>query len=193
RITGFSLDKRVHEIELFQGYPPAAAARKFKYEIFRPDTRTLRCEDHDLREIEVIDARHIRLTLSSGKAAGPERIGDQVVIGAEYAPHGSAAHAVVCDDSVNVRLEDIDLFASSCFGFLENNCDGSVYLRCRIDRRPPASDPVKRADPRLRSLNADAYHSKHAIKGPSYIECTARFMGDDCINICGDYHMITSS
>jgi parallel beta-helix repeat protein len=89
-------------------------------------------------------------------------------------------------------LENIDLFASNCFGFLEYNCDGSVYLRCRIDRRSPDEDFVKR-EPRLRSLDADAYHSKHAIKGPSYIECTARFMGDDCINICGDYHMIMGS
>jgi hypothetical protein len=84
-----------------------------------------------------------------------------------------------------VRLENIDLFASNCFGFLEYNCDGSIYSGCRIDRRPAAGDPVKRADPRLRSLNADAYHSKHAVKGPAYIECTARFMGDDCINIRG--------
>ena len=45
RITGFSADKTLHEIELFEGYPPAATARNFKYEIFRPDTRTLRCDE----------------------------------------------------------------------------------------------------------------------------------------------------
>lgn len=128
-----------------------------------------------------------------GKATDPEQVGDLIVIGAEYAPHGSAAHAAECDHNVNVRLENIDLFASNCFGFLENNCDGSVYYRCRIDRRSPDSDPVKRADPRLRSLDADAYHSKHAVKGPSYLECVARFMGDDCVNICGDYHVVTGS
>ena len=65
-------------------------------------------------------------------------------------------------------------------------------LPLQIDRRPAADDPV-RGSPRLRSLNADAYHSKHAVKGPAYIECTARFMGDDCINICGDYQMIMGS
>jgi parallel beta-helix repeat protein len=52
---------------------------------------------------------------------------------------------------------------------------------------------VKRADPRLRSLDADAFHSKHAVKGPAYLECTARFQGDDCVNICGDYHLIMGS
>jgi hypothetical protein len=193
RIIGLSADKKVHEIELFDGYPPAEAARNFKYEIFRPDTRTLRCQDHYPQKVEVIDSRHIRVVDDAGSVGDPEEKGDLIVIGAEYAPHGSAAHAVVCDDSVNVRLENIDLFASNCFGVLENNCNGNTYYRCRIDRRSPESDPIKRVDPRLRSLDADAFHGKHAVKGPSYVECVARFMGDDCVNICGDYHMIMGS
>jgi hypothetical protein len=193
RITGFSDNKHVHEIELFEGYPPAEMARNFKYEIFRPDTRTLRCEDRRIEKIEVVDSRHLRLIRQGGNENDGEQVGDLIVIGAEYAPHGSAAHAIVCSHNTNVRLENISLFASNCFGFLEDECDGSIYQRCRIERRPAATDPVKRADPRLRSLNADAFHSKHAIKGPSYIECTAGFMGDDCVNICGDYHMITAS
>lgn len=193
RITGLSADKKTCEVELFAGYPPAEAARNFKYEIFRPDTRTLRCEDRYLSKVEVVDSRHLRLTAPGGRAGSAEQVGDLIVIGAEHAPHGSAAHAIECSQNQNVRLEDIDLFASNCFGFLEFECDGSVYYRCRIDRRSPASDPVKRADPRLRSLDADAFHSKHAVKGPAYLECRARFMGDDCVNICGDYHLITVS
>jgi hypothetical protein len=193
RITSLSADKKVHEIELFEGYPPAEAARNFKYEIFRPDTRTLRTQDHYPQKVEAIDHRHLRVSNSSGSANDPEQVGDLIVIGTEYAPQGSIPHAVECNGNVNVRLESIDLFASNCFGFLENNCDGSTYLRCRIDRRTAATDPVRRADARLRSLDADAYHSKHAIKGPAYLECTARFMGDDCVNICGDYHLITAS
>jgi len=191
RIVKLSEDKKVHEIELFEGYPPAGEVRNFKYEIFRPDTRTLRCEDHYPEKVEVVDPRHIRVVNRGGSARDPEEAGDLVVIGAEHAPHGSAAHAVECSGNVNVRLENIDLYASNCFGFLEYNCDGSVYSRCRIDRRPAASDIVRRADPRLRSLDADAFHSKHAIRGPAYIECVARYMGDDAVNICGDYHMVT--
>jgi parallel beta-helix repeat protein len=193
RITGISEDKKIYDIELFAGYPTAETVRNFKYEVFRPDTRTLRCEDRDVQKIEVVDSRHLRLTTSGGRGSNIERIGDLIVIGSEFTPHGGGTHAVTCDHNVSVRLENIELFASNCFGFLETDCDGSVYYRCRIDRRAPADDPVQRADPRLRSLDADAYHSKHAIKGPSYIECVARFMGDDCINICGDYHMIMSS
>jgi hypothetical protein len=193
RITAFGTDKKSVEIELFEGYPPAEMARNFKYEIFRPDTRTLRCEDRFVEKIEVVDARHLRLSTPGGRASDAEQVGDLIVIGAEYAPHGSAAHAIECSRNVNVRMENIDLFASNCFGFLEYECEGSTYYRCRIDRRPAKSDPVKRAQPRLRSLDADAFHSKHAIKGPAYIECTARFQGDDCVNICGDYNMIMNS
>jgi hypothetical protein len=193
RITAISADKQVYDVELFDGYAAAETVRNFKYEVFRPDTRTLRCEDRSISNIEIVDARHLRLTSPGRHDGNPEQVGDLIVIGSEYAPHGSIPHAVECSRNVNVRLEDVALFASNCFGFLEYDCDGSVYARCRIDRRSPEDDPVKRASPRLRSLDADAYHSKHAIKGPSYLECTARFMGDDCINICGDYHMIMSS
>src|ERR1035438_1064588 len=45
RITAFAADKKSAEVELFDGYPAAETARNFKYEIFRPDTRTLRCSD----------------------------------------------------------------------------------------------------------------------------------------------------
>jgi hypothetical protein len=193
RITAISADKQVYEVELFEGYPDASTVRNFKYEVFRPDTRTLRCEDRGLSQIEKPDARHLRLTSPGRHDLHPEQVGDLIVIGSESVPHGSAPHAIECSGNVDVRLENIDLFASNCFGFIELNCDGSIYSRCRIDRRAPEYDPVNRASPRLRSLDADAYHSKHAIKGPSYLECTARFMGDDCINICGDYHLIMSS
>jgi parallel beta-helix repeat protein len=190
RITAFGPDKTNEEIELFDGYPPAESARNFKFEIFRPDTRTLRCSDRYVERIEAVDSRHLRIITPAEHAGSPEQLGDLVVIGSEYAPHGSSAHAVECDHNVNVRLEKIDLFASNCFGFLEDRCEGSTYYRCRIDRRSAAEDLVKRAVLRLRSLDADAYHSSDAIKGPAYIGCVAKFMGDDCVNIHGDYHMI---
>ena len=193
RIVGFADHKKIHEIELFDGYPAADQARNFKYEIFRPDTRTLRGDDRYPSSVEIAGPRRIRVHLPNERENDPEQIGDLIVIGAEYAPHGSAAHAVECSHNVNVRLENIDLFASNCFGFLEYDCDGSVYFRCRIDRRSAAEDLVKRGDARLRSLDADAFHSTGAVKGPAYIECTARFMGDDAVNIHGDYHLVMSA
>ena len=97
------------------------------------------------------------------------------------------------DYCVNVTLEGITLYASNCFGFFETNCNATHYLRCCIDRRSPADDLVKRGYPRVRSLNADAYHSKYAVRGPIIEECSAYYQGDDCVNICGDYHLITAS
>jgi hypothetical protein len=76
---------------------------------------------------------------------------------------------------------------------MEDDCDGSTYLRCKIDRRDPADDPVKRGEPRMRSLNADAYHSKTAVKGPAILGCSAHFQGDDCVNINGHYYYVAGS
>jgi hypothetical protein len=193
RIVAFAGGKKIQDIELFAGYPAADQARNFKYEIFRPDTRTLRGDDRYPSQVEVTGPRRLRIHLPGGHENDPEQVGDLIVIGAEYAPHGSAAHAVECSHNVNVRLENIDLFASNCFGFIEDNCDGSTYYRCRIDRRSAADDLAPRGDARLRSLDADAFHSTGAVKGPAYLECTARYMGDDAVNIHGDYHLIMSA
>ena len=165
----------------------------FKYEIFRPDTRTYRCGEYDIETPAKPDPRHLRITRRGSNASDPEQVGDIIAISSEFAPHGSIPHTVEVADSKGVRLEDISVYASNCFGFLEYNCDGTTYYRCKVDRRPPATDLVQRADPRIRSLNADAFHSICAVKGPAYIECAARFMGDDCINIHGDYHLVTAS
>jgi hypothetical protein len=193
RIVALSADKSVHEIELSDGYPAATAATTFKYEIFRPDTRTYRCGEYGIAALEKPDPKHLRITRRSSKATDPEQVGDIIAIGADAAPGGSMPHAVEVAHSRGVRLEDISVYASNCFGFLEDTCDGTTYRRCMIDRRAPEADPVPRAAPRIRSLNADAFHSMYAVKGPAYIECAARFMGDDCINICGDYHLVAAS
>ncbi len=190
RITALSADKRVHEIELFEGYPGSAKVVNFKYEIFRSDTRTLRTHDYGIEKLEKVDDRHLRLTKSGGRTSDLEQIGDLIVIGHEDAPGGQIPHAVEIGKCFNVRLEDVTLYASNCFGFIETECDATTYLRCRIDRCPPERDLRARASDRLRSLNADAYHSKHAVKGPQLLGCVARFMGDDAVNICGDYHLV---
>ena len=193
RIVALSADKTVHEVELTAGYPASDRATTFKYEIFRPDTRTHRCGEYGIKALERPDPRHLRITRLAGNAGDPEQVGDLIAIGAQCAPHGSLPHAVEVAHSQGVRLESVSVYASNCFGFLEDNCDATTYYRCRVDRRPLADEPVHRASPRLRSLNADAFHSMYALKGPAYLECVGRFMGDDCINICGDYHLVTAS
>jgi hypothetical protein len=191
RIVSISDDWLVHDIRLFEGYPPADRVVEKKYEIFRPDTRTLRAGSYHGFKVEKLSARRIRVTKPRHyMKARHERVGDVIVIAASHAPGGSIPHAVFCGESVRVTFEDVTLYGSNCFGFFESGCEGCVYRRCRIDRRAPETDIKRRENPRVRSLNADAYHSKHAVVGPSYLECSARFMGDDCVAINGDYHMV---
>ncbi len=121
-----------------------------------------------------------------------EQVGDLLVTN-NRTPERGGGHAVLLTDCSSVTLQDVTLYASPTFGFLEMDCTGSTYLRCRIDRRAPADDPVPRASPRLRSLNADAFHSKNAAKGPAIIECFAHWQGDDCVNINGRYYFVAGS
>jgi hypothetical protein len=193
RITGLSPDKLVHEIELFPDYPAAAAGTGWKYEIFAPDTGLLRFGSYYDFTIDRLGDRALRLTKTgpSKSEPGTERVGDIVALGSVDWTSGILPHAVFLNACTGTRLEDVTLHAAACFGFFEWGCDGSTYRRCRVDRRPPASDPRPRAVPRMRSLNADAFHSKHAAQGPRYLECVARFMGDDCVAINGDYYLVT--
>ena len=52
---------------------------------------------------------------------------------------------------------------------------------------------MPRGAARTRSLNADAFHSVEALCGPAIIGCTAKFQGDDCVNIHGTYHFVAAS
>jgi hypothetical protein len=188
KIVKLSDDRRVHEIELFAGYPPAGRIVETKYEIFRPDTRTLRFGSYYNFKVDVLSPRRFRLT-RKGSCKG-EQVGDIIAIGASRAPGGSIPHAVYAEKCEALTLDNITLYASNCFGFLASECSGTTFRRCRVDRRAPKIDLKRRASARIRSLNADAYHSKHARVGPAIIECVARFQGDDCVAINGDYHMV---
>jgi len=188
RIVKLSENDTVHDIELFDGYAPADQVVDFKYEIFRSDTRTLRFGSYFDFKSQVMDARHIRV--QRGGAYHGEQVGDIIAIGSEYAPGGQIPHAIYTTRSQHVVLEDVTLYASNCFGFFETECEKTTYRRCRIERRAARDDFKTREDPRIRSLDADAFHSKHAVVGPQLIACTAHFQADDCVNICGDYHMV---
>ncbi len=190
RITRISADKRIHEIELFDGYPEAGTAIPQKYEIYNPETGTLRNQDYPVDSVEAPDSRRLVVSRKRVSPQDDAREGDIIVINSRHAPNGSIPHAVLLEKSSFVTLENVTLHASNSFGFLELDCDKNTYLRCRVARRSPDEDLVRREAPRIRSLNADAFHSKHAKRGPSYIECEAHFMGDDAINICGNYHVI---
>lgn len=193
-------EKLKHEIELFKGFLTNEYVDAINYEIYNPSTRCLRYGNYYGVSIQrrTNEPTRIAVVLPQKYAnrknfERPERIGDIIAIGCTYAPNGKLPHAICASNCSRLTMEDVTVYASNSFGFFERNCDSSVYLRCRADRRAPATDPILRQDPRIRSLNADAFHSKYAKIGPSIVGCLARFNGDDSVNICGDYHFITSA
>lgn len=194
KITGISADGLVHDIQLFEGYRAEGEITGAKYEIFRPDTRELRFGSYHGCKVSQEGPGRLRVVKPVHYKKGfPERAGDIIAIACGHAPGGSIPHAVALENSRKVNLVGLKLYASNSFGFFESGCSGTVYRQCVVDRRPAETDLRERESPRIRSLNADAFHSKHAETGPSYIGCEARFQGDDCVAINGDYHLVMES
>lgn len=191
RIVRLSDDRRVHEVEILDGYPDATNATTKKYQVFRSDDRTLRWVDYYDPKVQALTPKRLRITKTQRGPTPEEQVGDWVVIGSTTSGANTLPHAVVLHGCSGVRLEGVTVYASNCFAFLENDCKRTVYHRCRVEKRGPGDDPVTRAMPRLRSANADAFHSKRATEGPQILECYAHYQGDDCVNINGDYHLVT--
>jgi hypothetical protein len=195
RIIAMAPDKSWMDFEVAQGYPDNRL--KDPIQIYDPDRGTLRRGDGRWSdEIQSLGSRRYRVSKTHQYQFDPtedtEQIGD-ILVAKNYHGNPGSPHAIELRGCKGMRLEDITVFASPSFGFLERNCIGTTYLRCVVDRRAPEDDPVERAMPRMRSLNADAFHSKDAPKGPAILSCTARFMGDDAVNINGRYHYVRSS
>jgi hypothetical protein len=194
KIIDIAPDKSWMDFEVAEGYPENKLVERIQ--IYDPVTSELRRQDANWNpEIQALGGRRYRVEKDHYRfdpLHDTEQVGDILVTNHSFGSHGSP-HAVELKDSKSVHLEDITVFASPCFGFLEYDCDGNRYIRCKVNRRDPADDPVRRALPRMRSLNADAFHSKDAIKGPAMIGCKAHFQGDDCVNINGHYHYVSGS
>ena len=117
-----------------------------------------------------------------------EDLHDEVVFSLPY-PGKTRAHTFVISRSKNVRLENITLFSGNCFGFFEMECDHNIYDHCRVTKK--RNDPLRSA-PRLRSNNADAFHSKFAVHGPEVTHCEFLYQGDDGIAINTSFYRVIS-
>lgn len=177
-----SQDRKTHLIKLAEGFPPAEAVIASKYILFSPDG-DLRYGSYYQFETEGLPDNHLRISGLHPRKDGGEQTGDLITISAQHLQGRFRPHAIHLERSVGTVLEDITLYASPTFGFFETHCSGSVYRRCIVDRK----------DKRLRSLNADGFHSKFAEVGPLLEECLAYWQGDDGINICGAYHLVIGS
>ncbi len=195
RITGLAPDKAWVEFEIIDGY--ADTSLEERIEIYDPATRELRRETTGwVKDFEPLGHHRYRIAKRPGyrfnDKADTEQVGD-ILVTNNASPARAGGHAITLSQCTALTLEDVTVYASPCFGFLEHQCDATTYLRCRIDRRAAKDDPVKRGFDRMRSLDADAFHSNEAAKGPAIVSCTAKFQGDDCVNIHGVYHLVTAS
>ncbi len=195
RITALAPDKSWIEFEILDGYPENLVNR---IEIFDGKTELLKTPSHyGWGGFESLGNRRYRVSKGDTYRFNPERdreeIGDILVTNSATAANGSSPHGIISRKCTNLVLENVTLFSCNCFSFFESYCDNTTYLRCGIIPCPPELDLRKRALRRIRSGNADAFHSKHAVRGPQILECRARFQGDDCVNICGQYYMVMGS
>ena len=195
RIVALPPDKSFVEFEIIAGYPENTLQQRI--EIYDPGTRELRRTDAGWSDdFQPTGPHRYRIAKHKGYRYRPdwdtERVGDILVTTNQFPAH-AGGHAIESSRCVGLKLQEITLYTSPCFGFVEHACDGTTYLHCKIDRRSAADDPVQRGFPRMRSLTADAFHSSEALRGPAIIGCTAKFQGDDCVNIHGSYHFVMAS
>ncbi|MEM6503878.1 MAG: right-handed parallel beta-helix repeat-containing protein [Planctomycetota bacterium] len=196
RIVASSADHATVTFEIVNGYPTEGIPEGTKIEIFDGATDSLRTNTYYGAKTKLIGDNRFLITkpaqFRQDRGELEPQIGDIVVVRANHAPGGSIPHAVYMQGSENLLLEGVTLYAAPVFGFLEVGCNGTVYRGCVVDRRPLASDLKPRGHRRIRSLNADAFHSKSAQVGPQYLACVAKHQGDDAFAVNGHYHLITA-
>lgn len=191
-IVAMSSDKRKLTVDIADGY--STKLRNEKLEIYNATTAELVTRTYYGVTYEIDEVN--RRVVFTKKPQTPiaysfEKIGDIIVFdsyGTKQAPH-----AILMEDCENLTLENIAVYAGPTFAFFEKKCNASTYIGCKVDRRPLESDLAKREIRRMRSNNADGFHSKSAQIGPSYKNCIARYNGDDGFAISGNYHVITET
>jgi parallel beta-helix repeat protein len=189
-ITHLSPDKSTIDFKLEDNYPDNLVE---SIEIFNPKTGNLkRSTYYGWAKFKKTGDRQYQISKDKNYTYNPEidieEVGDILVANNEYAPNGKLSHAVCSEGCVKLNLENITLYSGNCFGFFEVDGTKNKYYRCAIDRRLPETDMYQRAK-RMRSNDADAFHSKYAYVGPQLIECSSRYQGDDGVNINGKYYM----
>lgn len=192
KIVAMSDDKTKLTVDIFDGYP--IKLRNDKLEIYDPESSELVTRTYYSVTYEVDEANRRVVFTKKAQAAVEysfEELGDIVVFDSyntRFAPH-----AILMDNNVGLVLENVKIYSGPTFAFFERNCNGSKYIGCIVDRRPLESDLISRGIRRMRSNNADGFHSKSAQIGPSYRNCIARYNGDDGFAISGQYHVITET
>lgn len=187
-------DRMWWEIEIMGGYPLGNLGKSMpdRVQIFDPKTNNLKKNLYTyfpgvFSKVEKVGERRFRFEKKKKNPDSNEVLGDFVVM--TLPSRGTRAHSVVTTKSKNIQYEDVIIYSGNCFGFFEDQCESNSYNRCQVNKK--LNDP-KVAYPRLRSINADAFHSKGATIGPKITNCILMYHGDDCIAINTSFYKVLS-
>ena len=181
------------DVEIHEGYETENVTTE-RAQVFDPQTQRLKtnlwtlCWGHNER-IERLENGNWRMTFQREDRNRNIEVGDLTVLGTR-SDERLATHTIILENSRYCTLEDITVYVSNCFAFLEYAGHGNRYIRCKVIKKP--DDPT-RSFQRLRSANADAFHSKFATLGPHIEECVFLYHGDDCIAINGNFYIVVYS
>lgn len=188
-------DRMWMDVEIYEGYRTDMIDGRLpdRVQVFDPATRQLRKNlytyfSNAFRKVEKIEGRVFRFHKSRQDKNACEALHDDIVFSLPY-PGKTRAHTIVISKSEHIQLEDVTLYAGNCFGFFEIACNGNRYHRCRVTL--PETDPLLSV-PRLRSNNADAFHSKYALHGPSITDCEFLYHADDGVAINSSFYRVIS-
>jgi len=187
-----SVDRMWWEVEIMGGYPLGGLGRSMpdRVQIFDPKTDNLKKNLYTyfpgvFSKVEKVGERRFRFEKKTKNPDSNEVMGDFVVM--TLPSRGTRPHTIVTSKSKNIQFEDVIIYSGNCFGFFEDQCEKNIYNRCQVNKK--LNDP-RVAYPRLRSVNADAFHSKGATVGPTITNCIFMYQGDDCIAISTSFYKV---
>jgi len=194
-ITALSNDKKTWTVELQANYPTATVDQLGSGGIshgrilaYDKNTRLLKKGMWTLGtdKFTKIGDNVLRfIATNQATDVNPIQVGDFVAFEV-FATGWYAAHTIILDNCKKMTLDNVTVYDSNCFSFLEYGCEATHYHKCVVTRK---LGDEKYGD-RLRAGTADMLHSKHAKIGPFVDECTLEYAGDDAIAINGSFYPI---
>ncbi|WP_272961341.1 T9SS type A sorting domain-containing protein [Barnesiella viscericola] len=191
-IVELSNDKKTLTVELHKGYPLEGITLSSKMLMYGKDRELIKnFQDVSSTTYEVLQREpvaKIKFTLDVNLSPDriPLEIGDFVSFDVK-AEGNTQAHTFIITECSHMNFENVTVYDSNCFSFLEYSGNANRYYRCVVTRR--LGDPRFEVD-RLRAGSADCFHSKFATVGPTVEECKFEYTGDDCIAINGRFYPV---
>ena len=186
-ITKISADMRNWEVEIHDGYPVDNLAAR-RIQVYGKNTSELvpnfgTTSSHNLTKI---GDRTFSFTINGFHDNHSVQLGDYVVLDV-LAVGATQPHTIFMFGCKDLKLENIVVYDSNSFSFLDVDCERTHYYKCIVTRKPFNS---KYKIQPLRAGIADGIHSANAKVGPIIQKCRVDYNGDDCIALNGTFYPI---